>query len=304
MLFASWLVVGLLHSPQVPSLHSAQQASARVVAQRPVMSASAVVEAAALKPPRTREDMIQQAAAAVERASSDDLRRFVLRLFLPRGEGLSPPDESWQGGIMQLYAACTPLVRDLLRRLSTETAGVPPALTEQRLDPSGVDGEAVWFAQSSRPQDDAVGLVQPSAERMTTIRKLSNEAGSRPVLLVNPQWEERDDPLDALSRKGGWQGALGNVLGGKAQMETELKEVLKFVDVYTLAEYVCRGSRICLQLSYPYGWTASYRDPENDTWVALLSGAETRPTYQEIEKALIDAEVPFKFTEFDLNNIV
>lgn len=100
MLFAaSWLVVGLLHSPQYPSLQPAQQASARVVAQRPVMCASAVVEAAALKPPRTREDMIQQAAAAVERASSDDLRRFVLRLFLPRGEGLSPPDESWQGGM-------------------------------------------------------------------------------------------------------------------------------------------------------------------------------------------------------------
>ena len=62
---------------------------------------------------------------------------------------------------------------------------------------------------------------------------------------------------------------------------------------------MCRGSRICLQLAYPAGWTASYRDPETDAWVALLSGAPARPTYQEIEAALVAAEVPFRFTEFD-----
>ena len=124
---------------------------------------------------------------------------------------------------MQLYTACTPLVRDLLRRLSTEVAGVPPALNEQRLDESGVDGESVWFAQSDRAADDCVGLVQPTSERMATIRKLSTECGGRPLLLVNPQWKERDDPLDALSRKSGLLGALGNVLGGKAQMEAEVR---------------------------------------------------------------------------------
>jgi hypothetical protein len=200
---------------------------------------------------------------------------------------------------VQLYYACTPLVRDLLRRISTAEAGVPPSLTEQRLDASGVDGEAVWFAQSQSAKDDAVGLVQPSAEQMGTIRQLNQQCGpSRPLLMVNPQWKERDDPFDALSKKGGLLGALGNALGGKEKMETELAEI-GFIDVYTLAEYVCRGSRICLHLSYPYGWTASYRNPETDGWVPLLKGAPQRPTYQEIEKALVDAEVPFRFTEFD-----
>ena len=225
--------------------------------------------------------------------------RYTLRLFLPRGEDqkLYPTDESWQGGIMQLYTACTPLVRDLLRKISTETAGVPPALSEQRLDPSGVDGEAVWFAQSNEAADDAVGLVQPSAERMQTIRTLDGQCGpKRPLLMVNPQWKERDDPFDALARKGGFLGALGNVLGGKAEMEEELERI-GFVDTYTLAEYVCRGSRICLQLSYPYGWTASYYDSSG--WNSLLSGAPKRPTYQEIEDALKAADVPFRFTEFD-----
>ena len=192
----------------------------------------------------------------------------------------------------------------MLRRLSTEIAGVPPALREQRLDESGVDGEAVWFAESSRPENDAVGLVQPSAERMRTIRELSKQCGdSRPLLMVNPQWKERDDPLDALSRKGGFLGALGSVLGGKASMEAELAE-MGFTNVYTLAEYVCRGSRICLLLAYPHGWSAFYRSAETDGRSPLLARAASRPTYQDIEQALIDAEVPFRFTEFDVNSMV
>ena len=271
----------------------------------PVCVAAADGATRALVPPRDREEMLNQAAAACLRAKADGLNRYTVRLFLPRGEEgkLFPPDESWQGGIMQLFYVCSPLVRDLLRKLSVEVAGVPPSMPEQRLDDSGVDGESVWFAQSSQPQDDAVGLVQPTYERMPQIRTLSKDAGTRPLLLCNPQWKERDDPLDALSRKDGFLGALGAVLGGKAQMEAELKETLGFRDVYTLAEYVCRGSRICLHLAYPSGWTASYRD-DSDAWVPLLSGAEERPTYQEIEVALQDAGVPFKMTEFDINNVV
>ena len=245
--------------------------------------------------------MLTQASAAVTRAREDGKQRCILRLFLPRGEdrNLFPPDESWEGGIMQLFYECSPLVRDLLKRLVSETAGVPPTLTEQRLDESGVDGESVWFAQSQKAADDCVGLVQPSTERLTTIKKLSTDCGpKRMLMLVNPQWKERDDPLDALSRKGGVLGALGNFMGGKAALEAELQSA-GFVDAYTLAEYVCRGSRICLHLSYPYGWTVSYRNPDTDSFVPLLSGAPVRPTYQEVEAALIEAEVPFRFTEFD-----
>lgn len=278
------------------------------VARAPVVVACAAAAAGvstsatadALKPPPSKNEMLSQAAAAVKRAQDDGVARCTLRLFLPRGEdeNLVPPDESWQGGIMQLYSACTPLAQDLLRRLSTEVAGVPPALSEQRLDESGVDGESMWFAQSKQAKDDAYALVQPSSERLETIRKMSADAGDRLLMLVNPQWKERDDPLDALSRKGGLIGALGNFMGGKAALEAELKSS-GFVDVYTLAEYVCRGSRICLQLSYPYGWTASYRNPDTEGWVPLFSGAEARPTYQEVEEALVAANVPFRFTEFD-----
>ena len=107
---------------------------------------------------------------------------------------------------MQLYAACTPMVRDILRRISNEIAGVPPSLKEQRIDPSGVDGEAVWFAQSSEPKDDAVGVVQPSAESMPTIRELNRNCGpTRSLLMVNPQWKERDVPsMPSPVRAASW----------------------------------------------------------------------------------------------------
>ena len=266
-------------------------------------AAKDVTDAMSITPPVDREQMLQQAAAAVLRARGAGENRFIMRLFLPRGEGLSPPDESWQGGIMQLYAVASPLVRDLLRRLSTDVAGVPPSLREQRIDASGVDGESIWMAESAKPEDDGVAFVQPMTESLQTIRKISTDAGKRPMLLVNPQWKERDDPLDALSRKSGFLGALGNALGGKAAMEGELS-AMGFIATYTLSEYVCRGSRICLLLSYPYAWSAFYRNAETDGWEPLLSGEEDRPTYQQIEAALIDQDVPFRFTEFDVNNIV
>ena len=200
---------------------------------------------------------------------------------------------------MQLYNVASPLVRELLVSLSTSVAGVPPSLREQRLDASGVDGESVWLAESSQPQDDAMGFVQPSTEQIVQIEAASKNAGERPILLCNPQWKERDDPLDALSRKEGLAGMLGNFLGGKASTEAELAR-LDFRDVYTLATYRCRGSLIYLQLAYPNGWTAFYRQGvEDETWKPLIAGVDARPTYQEVEQALQDQGVPFRLTEFD-----
>jgi hypothetical protein len=175
-------------------------------------------------PPSSKADMLSQAVKAVQEARGAGINRHVLRLFLPRDGELTPPDESWVGGIMQLYAVASPLARELLQKLGVEVAGVPPSLSEQRLDASGVDGESVWMAQSSKPENDAVGFVQPSTEQVDRMLQVSGNAGVRPVLLINPQWKERDDPLDALSRRAGLLGSLGNFLGGKAATEAKLLE--------------------------------------------------------------------------------
>merc|ERR1719331_2434722 len=117
------------------------------------------------------------------------------------------------------------------------------------------------------------------------------------VLIINPQWRERDDPLDALSRQGGVIGSIGNFLGGKAGTEKALDD-MGFRYVYTISAYSCRGSSIFLQLAYPYGWTVFYKQGEEDLKWKPLMVSETRPTYKEVENALIEADVPFRFTEY------
>jgi hypothetical protein len=127
-----------------------------------------------------------------------------------------------------------------------------------------------------------MAFVQPSQEQQQNIERFSKDAGKRSVLIVNPQWRERDDPFDALSRKEGLLGSLGNFLGGKAGMEKSLDD-MGYRYVYTIASYACRGSTIFLQLAYPYGWTAFYKEGVDDlVWKPLIV-SETRPTYQEVD---------------------
>ncbi len=64
---------------------------------------------------------------------------------------LVPTDESWQGGIMQLYRSAEPCARDILGRMSPSaaTTGVPPRIIEDRsIDESGVDGIGLLYTQS------------------------------------------------------------------------------------------------------------------------------------------------------------
>jgi len=216
----------------------------------------------------------------------------MLRLLLPRGGNLVPPDESWEGGILQLYSVCSPLVKDLLRQISSSIAGVPPALREQRLDASGVDGESMWVAQSARPAEDGVAFVQPSAEVLDAIEQVCESAGARPVLMVNPQWREGDDPLDALSRQGGIIGAIGCFLGGKASTEQRIAE-LGFQPAYNLVQFSCRGSTVVFTRSYPGDWAVFIQQP--DEKAEFLFSAAERPDYQQVEKQLIEQGIPFRF---------
>ena len=51
------------------------------------------------------------------------------------------------------------------------------------------------------------------------------------------QWKERDDPLDALSRKGGLLGSLGNFLGGKVAL-SPVRAYTSFATVHVKLPYV------------------------------------------------------------------
>mmetsp|Transcript_123259 Transcript_123259/g.195465 ORF Transcript_123259/g.195465 Transcript_123259/m.195465 type:complete len:249 (+) Transcript_123259:1-747(+) len=240
--------------------------------------------------------MLEQAVDAIFRAQEDGINRCVVRLLVPKPGGkLVAMDESFVGGIMDIYRQTSPLARDILMELSESADGEPPKMAETRLDKSGVDGESVWFAQASKPEDDSLALVLPTSvrERRADIRKFHEQAGPRTVVIVNPQWKDDDDAIDFLSTKGGPFAAIGSFLGGKGSMLQELAD-MKFVDVYNLETLDVRGSDIILMLQYPYGWNCWYYDPDTRKNVELIMGSPTKMTYDDIAQALIDREVPFR----------
>lgn len=85
-----------------------------------------------LRRPIYREDMLNQAKAAVNLAKKDGITRMIVRMYLPKGpeNRLFPDDESWEGGIMQLYGKCAPLTKDLMKKISADIAGIPPSMKE------------------------------------------------------------------------------------------------------------------------------------------------------------------------------
>lgn len=85
--------------------------------------------------PLSFDEMIRQASSAMSDAFDQGMNRQIMRVLLPRdpsnvqignffendadvdtqGLVLVPLDESWQGGIMQLYRAAAPTCRAILR---------------------------------------------------------------------------------------------------------------------------------------------------------------------------------------------
>jgi hypothetical protein len=121
--------------------------------------------------PVSFDEMVRQASTAMADAYEAGITRQMMRVLLPRDPTaanlgtyfesdadvdtqeliLAPPDETWQGGIMQLYRACAPTVLELLRQFSARNnggnAGVPPRMVEDRsMDESGVDGVGLWMS--------------------------------------------------------------------------------------------------------------------------------------------------------------
>ena len=71
------------------------------------------------KCPLNAEAQLLAARDAILRASNDGVTRQQLRTLLRRDGDLVPPDETWTGGIMQLYGACRPVRKSQFKRPSS-----------------------------------------------------------------------------------------------------------------------------------------------------------------------------------------
>lgn len=158
---------------------------------------------------------------------------------------LCPTDESWQGGIMQLYRAAAPTTERILRKLTqdaaTATGGLPCRIVEDRsVDESGVDGIGLLSTTDGSIQC----YVQPTQEIADIFVSTAQRTDpDQLVVLFNPQWRQVDDALDTASQGEGFLSGLASLLGGKGGTLKRVKEA-GFVPVYSLEGYVCRGSNV------------------------------------------------------------
>mmetsp|Transcript_4653 Transcript_4653/g.8331 ORF Transcript_4653/g.8331 Transcript_4653/m.8331 type:complete len:377 (-) Transcript_4653:186-1316(-) len=305
-----------------------------------------------LEIPLSYNEMVLQASQCMSDAYLAGLTRQIVRILLPRDANadrlgvqfeadaqtddrqadlkLVPNDESWQGGIMQLYRAASPTTKDILRQLCTTSAttGVPPRIIEDRgIDESGVDGVGLLYTQvgSSSSDDntatnddeeingggfgmfgesvnlptltdnDMCVFLQPNQEVAEFVDKLSTQTSpSTPLIaLLNPQWRQVDDALDSASKSGGVFGAFASFLGGKGSVLRRLDE-LQYKPTFTLEGYVCKGGNIRLIKRFDSDWVVFAENDSGEQYVKVGSLAE-RPTYQDVEKMLDDKGVGYKY---------
>ena len=310
-----------------------------------------------LEVPLTYNEMILQTSQAITSAlQTSGCKRQIIRILLPRDAAndnfgifqeievssdnsnnnalnvaqttkLVPTDESWQGGIMQLYRACTPTTKDLVRELCPGVGGVPPKIVEDRsVDESGVDGVGLMYtviganfnndevnADTSEEEsgmfggfgfgsdvtlptlssDDVCAFIQPNQEVIDSIETLSNDNNDALIALINPQWRNVDDALDSASKNDNVFGAFASFLGGKGNSLKRL-DSLGYTNTYTLEGYVCKGGNIRLLKRFDSDWIVFAENDAGDAWVRVGQQKE-RPRYQDVEKFLDDKGVGFKY---------
>jgi Domain of unknown function (DUF1995) len=284
-----------------------------------------------LRVPLSWDEMIRQVASAIidatqqvrgEAGSSDAgpaSTRLIARVLLPRDAAsgdfgralesdpassgpsdydgrefvLTPIDESWQGGIMQLYRSAAPTASALLRRLmaASNDGGLPSRIVEDRsVDESGVDGVGLFTTSDGKYSV----WVQPTQENVDEICARSSKQDKGQVqVLLNPQWRLVDDALDVASKGTGMLAGLANFLGGKGRSQQLLAEA-GFVPVYTLEGYVCRGSNVRLLQVRDSPWHVFCQRDDYESFL-LLGTVPSRPTYQQVDDLLNQADIGYKY---------
>jgi Domain of unknown function (DUF1995) len=172
-------------------------------------------------------------------------------------------------------------------------SGVPSRIEEDRtIDESGVDGVGLLKTELSSGER-ASCFVQPSQETVDDyVNEQVNQGGL--VLLFNPQWRLTDDVFDQASKEGGFFGQMASFLGGKGNTLKRLDD-LNFKSVYSFEGYVCRGYNARMVKRFDSDYVV-FCEKSNSNYerVGTMPG---RPTYQEVEKMLIDKGYGLKYAD-------
>lgn len=310
-----------LYAAVDPTQQQQQQIDGEVISESSSQSSSTNMK---MYIPVSFDEMVKQVSSTMEDAAStsNNKKRQIIRILLPRSPDndqfgtyyeqnvidpdpsiytdnalvLVPPDESWQGGIMQLYRSASLACQEILRRYSRNApGGIVPRLQEDRsFDESGVDGVGLWLTQGATPSDDVSCFVQPNQETIDGIEFITKQAGpDRLVVLMNPQWRIVDDALDSASKSGGVLGQVASFLGGKGGTLKRL-DSMGFENIYVLEGYVCRGGNVRLIKRFDTDWFVFAENDDGTDFIEVGSSPQ-RPTYQEVDQMLESNNITLKY---------
>jgi len=241
------------------ALERQQQNEIKRKEQKEVAKVNNVRDGRFLEVPSTPDDMVRQAARAVERAFQDGIARQTVRFALIREDQFVNEDNQWPGGAEQMAReAGKPLTRELLRQVRAPTKEdldqarlrLPPKIQEQ--DIWTFDGSALFTAEAEAGANgDIQALLFPNTDVKYTndIEKIDKDMGNRLFLLVNPFWRNLES----------W-GI--NILAPGAKKKAE--EVIfnrGYDETYSLLRFSCRGEECVALKVYPYDWQLyAYRE--------------------------------------------
>jgi hypothetical protein len=231
--------------------------------------------------PNTFDDMVRQAARAVERAFADGKTRQTVRFNLVTEKQAATEENEWPGGVRQMYReAGKPLTDALLREVRAPTKKVEDMVEERRLAPTlkqqdiwDFDGSALYTAEAAEGASadvQALVFANTDSKYLDDISKISDAMGSRLFLLVNPFWRNVDS----------WSFNL--LAPGAKKKAQEVVFDNGFDETYSLMVFQVRGENCAAVKAYPYDWQIfAFREDDfyaNEETAMRLGSCKEEPT--------------------------
>jgi hypothetical protein len=252
-----------------------------------------------LQVPNTPDDMVRQAARAVERAFRDGKTRQTVRFNLIAQDQMVGDENEWPGGAKQMYReAGKPLTDALLREVSAPTKSADGG-NDQRLPPEiksqdlwDFDGSALHTAEAKLgASGDVQALVFPNTDvkYIKDIETISEAMGPRLFLLVNPFWRNVES----------WSFNL-LAPNAKAKAQSVIFDN-GYDETYVCMSFQARGEKCVAIKAYPYDYQlfAYLEDNEYGTGmetVIRLGSSKEEPT-SALMGELLNERPEFKETK-------
>ena len=227
--------------------------------------------------PRSPDEMVQRAAAAMARAASAGVLRQTVKVVVPDDtrtykvfgaveiQGTSAPEDldPWPGGLKQQFPIALGLGREILMGI---TGASERGISDQVLDAQDACG--LILAQGATPAQDAACVLFAGCDQMDELEKVDRMAAGRLLCLLNPQFQRLED----FSL---WQRSKA-----KASWLNKGYEL-----AYAFEEFACRGEDVKLVGEYGLGWRAFVLlDDKSSEGVPLHEGClPERPDYKWLE---------------------